>query len=362
MKNSKFVFILLISMFLLIPGFLYAERYQGNRRGPAKKTTVTSTTTTTTTTTKTKVKSGKIVVPVAIPAPIGPKKLIAVAEFENKTNWAGQANLGTGMADQLITTLVNSDRFIVLERQSLEAVLREQDFGASSRTKKEGGAKIGEISRAQILIQGSITEFDQKTSSGGGGFSYGGISFSSNEATAHVAVDVRVYDTTTGHILASKACKGTAKASGGGIGFASGDWAFAAGGEAKTPLDFAVRDAITQAVDFIALELQKLPWEGRVAMVKEGDIYINCGRTTGIMAGDQFSVFKPGEAIIDPETGINLGAENKFFGKIEVIKVEEKFSKATIINGTGFERNDIVKYEGPKPAAPPPAALPQPVQ
>jgi len=358
MKKGKFIFLFLISIVFLLPEISYAERYQGNRRRPEKKSTIETTTTTTTTTTK--VKKGKVVVPVAVPVPIGPKKLIAVAEFENKTNWAGQANLGTGMADQLITSLVNTNRFIVLERQSLEAVLREQDFGTSSRANKEGGAKIGELSRAQILIQGSVTEFDQQSSSGGGGFSYGGVTFSSSEATAHVAVDVRVYDTTTGQILASKACKGTARATAGGVGFANKDWAFTTGGEAKTPLDFAVRDAIVQAVDFITFELQKLPWEGRVAMVKDGDVYINCGRTTGIMVGDQFAVFKPGDAIIDPETGLNLGSENKFFGKIEVIKVEEKFSKTTVINGTGFERNDVVKYEGPKPAVPPPVVVSQP--
>lgn len=306
-----------------------------------------------------RVNSAKIVVPVVLPAPIGPKKLIAVAEFENKTNQSGQVNLGTGMADQLITALMNTQRFIVLERQSIEAVLKEQNLGSSSRVTEEGGAKTGDISRAQILIQGAITEFEQNTGSGGGGVAYGGMVVSSNEATAHVAVDVRVYDTTTGQILASKACKGTAKASGGSFGYAGGDWAFAAGGQAKTPLDFAVREAITQAVDFIVIELQKVPWEGRIAAVKDGDIFINCGRTTGIFVGDQFSVFKSGEPIIDPETGLDLGSEKTLIGKIEVIKVEEKFSKVAVVNGSGIERNDIIKYEGVKP--PEPVSVPAPI-
>lgn len=305
---------------------------------------------------KKKVVPKKEAVPVVIPVPLGPKKLIAVAEFENKTNWSGQVNLGTGMADQLITALMNTGRFIVLERQSIQAVLREQDFGASGRTTEEGGGRIGDVSRAQILIQGAITEFEQRASGGGGGFSYGGVTITSSEAKAHVAVDVRVYDTTTGQILASKACKGAAKASGGGVGFTDRDWGFAAGGEARAPLDFAVRDAITQAVDFIIIELQSVPWEGRIAMVKGNDIYINCGRTTGIFLGDQFSVYKPGEAIVDPETGLILGSEKALIGRIEVVKVEEKFSKAVPMSGAGFDRNDILKYEGPKPAAPPPPA------
>lgn len=321
----------------------YAARYFGNRRRPQHK----------------KPKEAVVLVPVVLPAPVGPKKLIAVADFENKTNWAGQVNLGTGMADQLITALMNTGRFIVLERQSIEAVLREQNLAASARATGEGGAKTGEVSRAQILIQGAVTEFQEIVSGGGGGFYYGGMMISANEARAHVAVDVRVYDTTTGQILASKACKGTATASGGSFGYADGNWAFSAGGQAKTPLDLAVRDAITQAVAFIVLELQKVPWEGRVAMIKDNDIFINCGRLAGIFLGDQFSVYKPGEPIIDPETGLNLGSENKLIGKIEIVKVDEKYSKAISISGGGFERNDIIKYEGPKPVLPPPAeALP----
>lgn len=338
--------IIILSLFLCC-SIAYAGRYHGHRRSERLRPEGTTP----------RARKIEEAIPVVLPAPLGPKKLIAVAEFENKTNWAGQVNLGTGMADQLITALMNTGRFIVLERQSIEAVLREQDFGASSRTTEEGGARIGEISRAQILIQGAITEFEQSASAGGGGFSYGGVTFTASEAKAHVAVDVRIYDTTTGQILSSKACKGTAKASGGGIAFTDSDWGFAAGGEARTPLDFAVRDAITLAVNFIVLELQKVPWEGRIAMVKENDIFINCGRTEGILEGDQFSVYKPGEAIIDPETGLNLGSENTLIGKIEVVKVEEKYSKVIPVSGTGFERNDIIKYEGPKP--PPPPVVPQ---
>lgn len=283
-------------------------------------------------------------VPAALPAVVGPKKLIAVADFENKTNWSGQVNLGTGMADQLITSLMNTGRYIVLERENIQGVLREQDFGASGRTTSEGGAKIGQISRAQILIQGSITEFGS-TESSGGGIAIQGFSFGGSQSTAQVGIDVRIYDTTTGHVLASKACRGVASASGSSIGYAGGDFGFATGGEAKTPMDFAVRDAIQMAVGFITFELGKVPWAGRVANVKDNIIYINAGRENGIQIGDKFDVFKEGEAIIDPESGMSLGSETTRIGEVEVVAVEEKFSKATPMNGAGFEKNNIIKMK-----------------
>ena len=53
----------------------------------------------------------------------GPKARIAVARFENKTadsmNWYSPS-IGDGMADMLTTALVNSGRYIVLERMALE--------------------------------------------------------------------------------------------------------------------------------------------------------------------------------------------------------------------------------------------------
>lgn len=287
---------------------------------------------------------GEAVIPRATQAVIGPKKLIAVAEFENKTNWAGQVNLGTGMSDQLITALMNTGRYTVLERENITGVLREQDFAASGRTTAEGGAKIGQISRAQILIQGSITEFGQQ-GGGGGGINIKGFTFGGSEESAVVGIDLRIYDTTTGQILSSKACRGVAKASGSSIGYSGGDFGFAMGGEARTPMDFAVRAAIQQAVDFITFELSNVPWAGRVAMIKDGLVYINSGRENGINIGDQFNIYKEGEAVVDPESGLTLGSEVTKIGRVEVVSVEEKFSKATPINGAGFDKNDIVKFE-----------------
>jgi len=284
------------------------------------------------------------VIPRALPAAMGPKKLIAVADFENKTNWAGQVNLSTGMAEQMITALMNTGRYTVLERDNIKGVLAEQDFGASGRATAEGGAKIGQMNRAQIMIQGAITEFGMQGGSGGG-FNIKGVTIGGGRKQAVVGIDVRIYDTTTGQILSSKACRGVAEDKGMAVGYSDHDWGFAMGGQEKTPLDFAVRAAITQAVDFITMELSNVPWAGRVAMVKDGLVYVNAGRQSGIQVGDRFAVYKEGEAVVDPETGMTLGSETSKIGQIEVVSVEDKFSKATPVNGTGFEKNNILKFE-----------------
>ena len=100
----------------------------------------------------------------------GPKARVAVSRFTDKTGkgwWTGQ--IGDGMADMLATALFHSNKFIVLERQTLGDVLKEQDLGSAGRIKKGTEAPVGEIEGAELLITGAVTEFEGAQSGGGGG-------------------------------------------------------------------------------------------------------------------------------------------------------------------------------------------------
>lgn len=283
----------------------------------------------------------------AIAAPTGPKKMVAVAKFENKSGWVGDWNLGTGMTEQLTDALMQSGQFIVLERQDIGAVLTEQDFAATGRTTKEGGAKIGKINRAQILIKGAITEFSSQTSGGHDAFRINNFSLGSSSSSAHVAVIIYMIDSTTGQVLQSQRCEGKAEAGGLSFSYSDPDFAFGTSGFKKTPMGKAVQMAIDQAVVFISRRMANVPWTGKIVLAKpNGDVYINAGRTAGIMPGDQFSVFQLGEELIDPDSGLDLGSEETMIGKVEVSKVQEKYSIAIPVSGTGFAKGDAVKFDG----------------
>ena len=52
---------------------------------------------------------------------------MAVFPFDNRTNWwAG--DMGNVAADMIVTRLVNSGVFTVIERERLQAILEEQGF------------------------------------------------------------------------------------------------------------------------------------------------------------------------------------------------------------------------------------------
>jgi curli biogenesis system outer membrane secretion channel CsgG len=193
----------------------------------------------------------------------GPKARIAVSQFKDKTGkgwWTGA--IGDGMADMLSTALFHSNRFIVLERQQVSDVLREQDLGAAGRIKKGTEAPIGEIEGAELLITGAVTEFEGAASGGGGGI--GGIGGTAGRIIggiaggmkkAHMAIDVRVIDTKTSRVVAATSVEGEATdfALGGALAGAGGGGALggALGGWSKTPTEKALRVCIQEAVKFI---------------------------------------------------------------------------------------------------------------
>ena len=61
----------------------------------------------------------------------------------------------------------------------------------------------------------------------------------------------------------------------------------------------------------------------RIVKVDGRSAYINVGSATGIKVGDKFTIYRPGEALIDPVTGMNLGSTEKQVGTLVVTEVQE---------------------------------------
>lgn len=194
----------------------------------------------------------------------GPKARLAVGEFTDKTakggwrgGWLGMfgvewRQIGEGMRDMLTTALFNTNRFIVLEREQLEEVLKEQDLGATGRVKKGTEAPIGEIYGADLIITAAVTEFEGSTKGVGGGTRVLGVTLGGGVKQGHVAIDIRIIDAKTSQIVAATTVEG--KSSSFGIGGATnigGSLPVALGGFSKTPVEKAIRVCIQEAVNYI---------------------------------------------------------------------------------------------------------------
>lgn len=288
--------------------------------------------------------SGFLFTPYAAAA--GLKKVVAVSRFENRSSWGGggQWDIGSGMADQLTDALIQSKQFVVMERQTVRDVLGEQDLATSGRARKSKSAQTGKLVSAQILIKGTITEFESASTGSDTGVSIMGFNVGASKGVAHVGLILRLIDTTTGEVLDSQRVEGEAKSgrfkfsgSVSGIGF--GNKAFK-----KTPIGKATQIAIDNAVEVIATKLRALPFQGHVIKVTGNDIYVSTGIKTGASVGDVFTVYSRGEEVVDPVTGELLGVEETTLGKLKLYQVKEKYSKAKPIGRlAGLKQGDIIR-------------------
>ncbi|HYH02456.1 MAG TPA: CsgG/HfaB family protein, partial [Bacillota bacterium] len=72
---------------------------------------------------------------------------VAVLPFDDgsiqKRWWNHRWDVGKGVADELVTELLNTGKFRLVERDKIEEILDEQDFGSRGRVDSATAARIG---------------------------------------------------------------------------------------------------------------------------------------------------------------------------------------------------------------------------
>jgi curli biogenesis system outer membrane secretion channel CsgG len=259
---------------------------------------------------------------------------VMVSKFENRSNWSGQWNLADTFGAMLTDSLQQTGNFIVIAEKDMRSeAMAEQDFAESGRT--AGGKKApvkGQMTPAQLLVKGEITHFQASTTGGSGGVRILGFSLGAGTDTAEINAVIYVVDSTTGQVVASKKVIGQAARTGLNVGFSDRDWGADIGGFKKTNVGEAVGKAINEAVAFISAQLEKVPWEGTVVMVKDGMVYVNRGAREGVTTGQNF-VIGTAQQLRDPDTGEVLDTSVEKAGTVVIESVKEKISIGKPVEG-----------------------------
>lgn len=281
------------------------------------------------------------------PALNGPKMRIAVGAFAGDTS---------GMADELITELVKTGRFIVVERTHMDGMNQEQDLATRNLITKETASQTGQLLGAELVISGNVTittEAERHLS-----FAAGGINrFLDNSgvgliATAcKVTLEVRLIDPGTGQIVNSLHAQGKASAHGATVQVDKKQ--INAGGDQmpQTPVAEASRKAIQQAVAGILQKTQSSSGTGpakvfgQVVDVIDGQVYINRGADSGLRAGDTLSVTVIVKQLVDPATGQPLGNVERQAGELRIESVNEKYSIAMPVGQFETKTGDLVRVK-----------------
>lgn len=291
-------------------------------------------------------------------APVGPKKRVAVAKFDANgafTAAYGGWDIGGGLAAQLTTALVDSGRFVVVERPDLGVVLKEQELSQTKITSAGSGPQAGQLLGAQLIVRGSVTEFDQAAKgrgmniglSGGGGLGDlvgGGLASKSTQGV--VGIDVRVIDASTGQVVQSRRIEKRLVSRDTSLQLTAKKIAFGSDQFNSTVLGQATREAIVDAVAFIEAAQNGVAWTGAVIDVSDNQVFLNTGGEGGVQAGDRFAVMVVQKELTDPTTGQSLGRIEANAGEIRVTDVRPTYSIATMDQPFVVRRGDLIRFIG----------------
>jgi len=277
------------------------------------------------------------------------KKIVCVMELEDKSSHAhGWQNVGTGVADMMVTALAETKKYTLIEREKLDKVLAEQNLGASGAVTAQTAAKIGRLLGAHYIITGAVTEFGVKDSKiGVGGLEKvlpfgGGAKVSKN--TARAALDVRAIDTTSAQIVAAAKGEGSKSSAEfkGDLSIAP-SFDFGKDGFDETIIGKAARKAVEDVVKELTSAFDESgPGAIKIIKITGNQIYINSGGADGEKVGRVYDIFRAGEEMLDPDTGESLGSEEEKVGSAKVVKVTPKYSIAETKN-LSVNKTDVLR-------------------
>jgi len=233
------------------------------------------------------------------------KTKIAIARFTNESNYGRSLltdqdldRIGKQAGDMLMSRLVLSGKFLVLERPDAAKLEREQ--------KLSGGSMIG----ADTVIAGSVTEFGRSV----GGKS--GFLSSTKLQTAKAKVDIRLVDVQTG--LAYFSANGSGEAS-----TESGEIAgFGSRAEYDATLnDRAIAAAISDVVDRLVDKLYDRPWRTDILEVRGTQLFIAGGERQGLRPGDTLAVLQATGTAKSKQSGFQITLPPRQVATVRVVSL-----------------------------------------
>ena len=232
----------------------------------------------------------------------GLKRKVAIARFTNETKY-GQSffiddkndRIGKQAVDILSSKLVETEKFILLERADLDKITKELNMENYEPLKN----------MADYLIVGSVTEFGRKDQGEVGIFSR------TKRQIAFAKVHVRLIEVRTGTILYSEEGEGEAYTEAGTV-FGVGERA----GYDSAINDKALDAAITNLASNIIENLLDRPWRSYILGFEDGRFIIAGGKSQNINNGDTFKVMKEGKKVKNPQTNTMITLPGNQIGKI----------------------------------------------
>jgi len=262
-----------------------------------------------------------------------PKKRVMVFSFWNDTP-VRMNTIGRFAADELKRGLSLSQRMIV--PQDLQTVLATEDFVSGEKVKVAQLIREGRRLGVAVVVIGRITKvvFRQKGDEIG--------VFRQRQSLAAADVELKVFDVSAGREVAAIGKSGEAAST---SNVALEDENLESQEYRGELMRLAVRNAMTALVPDVLKTIEKMIWQGRIAKISGNKIFVNAGRSSGLVAGDILKVLTPGDDVYDPSNNAYLGrAPGQLKGTLEVVDFIGTDGAVTEVHtGGNFQEADVVQ-------------------
>ena len=293
--------------------------------------------------------AGGPILPAAPPAKApAAKPRVAILELEDKTSRYSWYQAGRSAQEMLITELVKSGRYRVVERDRLRSLMAEKELSLSGDVDPKTAVRAGQLLGVEFLVAGAVTELGVSDSHASAPGYRGFPGFSVKTQKMEAALDVRAISATTGEIVWSDSKSESTSDSSVYVAGAGG------GTQDRQKLDKVLRPIVQKLARSLAEA--ELPTSGlggvadasgvvgKVAKAEGSTVFLNVGAEAGVSEGDEFDVYRVGDVIKDPDTGEVLGADEKRVGRVRVAAVKgPRLSTASVVDGGGLKAGDVLK-------------------
>lgn len=249
------------------------------------------------------------------------KKVVAVTGVDYASGASYGSKAAQDFESQLVTVLVDSGRYNVVERGQLDHVVRELGLQSSGMISGNTAIQFGQLTGADYTVVGNVIAADVETFNN---YLYKGYK-------GKVKFNFKFIDNKTGMIKIAKIVEGSDTVS---------EY------ENKNPdrnilLSGAVNDASKKIVELIN-SVNVLT--GVVAAVNNDKIYIDIGSDAGAHVGEKYIAYREGNVVTHPVTGEIIAVEENYFAQLKVVEVNSNYSVCQVVKAQKpVQKGDKIK-------------------
>ena len=256
----------------------------------------------------------------------------AQAKVDGTDNALMQIEQGADV--QLLSAIESTGRFEIVARTDLPSIIKEQDLTQSGNVNvlDPQAARAFQLAGARYVATLTISNYQEVVEKTELLNQFG--TSKAERRTINLQAVLKIFDSTTGSLFRSTQVTLSESAVNEIMPGVEQK-----GVKTNVVLGAVAKKLATDVANAIADSLAP----ARVIGYTLGQITFNRSAESGVSAGQIYEVFVPGSAMIDPDTGEQLGAEEVHVGWARVTDAGARFSTAQAIEDRGIDRGAMLR-------------------